>query len=141
MEDAMNSSLWRKALAALAVVVMCSWVSTAQDQPVMVVVHWDRIDRISQTTPTLQVVVNPTLQRGTPVHDNAFKAVHDLGADYVRYVPWLPYPKLGVAELDPPISWVANRHSAPRKLGCSLRPRWERTGLRSRIAPLAFRIV
>ena len=26
----------------------------------------------------------------------------DLGADYVRYVPWLPYPKLGVAELEPP---------------------------------------
>jgi hypothetical protein len=24
------------------------------------------------------------------------------GADYVRYVPWLPYPKLGVAELEPP---------------------------------------
>jgi hypothetical protein len=36
------------------------------------------------------------------VHDNAFKALHDLGADYVRYVPWLPYPRLGVAELEPP---------------------------------------
>ena len=24
------------------------------------------------------------------------------GADYVRHVPWLPYPKLGVAELEPP---------------------------------------
>jgi len=28
--------------------------------------------------------------------------VKELGADYVRYVPWLPYPKLGVAELEPP---------------------------------------
>jgi hypothetical protein len=28
--------------------------------------------------------------------------LHELGADYVRYVPWLPYPKLGVAELEPP---------------------------------------
>ena len=28
--------------------------------------------------------------------------MHDLGADYVRYVPWLPYPKLGVAEMEPP---------------------------------------
>ena len=26
----------------------------------------------------------------------------DLQADYVRYVPWLPYPRLGVAELEPP---------------------------------------
>ena len=30
-----------------------------------------------------------------------FKALHDLGADYVRYVPWLPYPRLAVAELEP----------------------------------------
>ena len=67
-----------------------------------ITVHWDKVFRVSQTTPTLQVVVNPPLQRGTPVHDNAFKSLHDLGADYVRYVPWLPYPKLGVAELEPP---------------------------------------
>jgi hypothetical protein len=36
------------------------------------------------------------------VHDNTFKALRDLQADYVRYVPWLPYPRLGVAELEPP---------------------------------------
>ena len=88
----------------------CCWRPTrdvpldcaAQDQTAKVTVHWDKVIRISQTTPTLQVVVNPPLQRGTPVHDNAFKSLHDLGADYVRYVPWLPYPKLGVAELEPP---------------------------------------
>ncbi len=65
-------------------------------------VRWDKVVRVSKTTPTLQVVVNPPLRRGAPVHDNAFRALHDLQADYVRYVPWLPYPKLGVAELDPP---------------------------------------
>ena len=64
--------------------------------------NWDKIVWVSQTTPTLQVVVNPPLRRGTPVHDNAFQSLRDLGADYVRYVPWLPYPKLGVAELEPP---------------------------------------
>ena len=74
----------------------------AQDQPIKLEVHWDKVVRVSQTATTLQVVVNPPLRRGTPVHDNAYKAVHDLGADYVRYVPWLPYPKLGVAELEPP---------------------------------------
>ena len=63
---------------------------------------WSKVGRTSQTSVTLQVVVNPPLRRGTPVHDNAYKAVLDLGADYVRYVPWLPYPKLGVAELEPP---------------------------------------
>lgn len=65
-------------------------------------VRWDKVVRVSKTTATLQVVVNPPLRRGTPVHDNAFRALHDLQADYVRYVPWLPYPKLGVAELEPP---------------------------------------
>ena len=74
----------------------------SQDPPAKVVVHWDKVVRVSETTPTLQVVVNPPLRRGTPVHDEAHRALHDLGADYVRYVPWLPYPKLGVAELEPP---------------------------------------
>src|SRR5216117_3476914 len=76
--------------------------SPAQDASVQITVHWEKMVQESKTTPTLQVVVNPPLRRGTPVHDNAFKALRDLQADYVRYVPWLPYPKLGVAELEPP---------------------------------------
>jgi len=36
------------------------------------------------------------------MHDGAFNALRDLKADYVRYVPWFPYPKLAVAELDAP---------------------------------------
>ena len=76
--------------------------SSAQEAPVQFTAHWDKVAKESRTTPTLQVVVNPPLRRGTAVHDNAFKALHDLGADYVRYVPWLPYPRLGVAELEPP---------------------------------------
>src|SRR6476660_7315963 len=87
--------------ATIPILVFCALASPAQDQPIKVTPHWDKVIHTSQTTPTLQVVVNPPLQRGTPVHDNAFKALHDLGADYVRYVPWLPYPKLGVAELEP----------------------------------------
>jgi hypothetical protein len=74
----------------------------AQDQPPKVTVTWDKVTSVSKTTPTLQVVVNPPLRRGTVVHDNAFKALKDLGADYVRYVPWLPYPRLGIAELEAP---------------------------------------
>src|SRR5207253_10261862 len=61
--------------------------TTAQDAHVQITVHWDKIVQESRTSPTLQVVVNPPLRRGTAVHDNAFKALHDLGADYVRYVP------------------------------------------------------
>ncbi len=97
------TSLFRRQSPALVVLSLISLQSAiAQEQPVKVDVHWDKVVRVSQTTPTLQVVVNPPLRRGTPVHDNAHKALRDLGADYVRYVPWLPYPKLGVAELEPP---------------------------------------
>ena len=42
------------------------------------------------------------LRRGSKIHDQLFQSLKDVGANYVRYVPWLPYPKLGVAELEPP---------------------------------------
>jgi hypothetical protein len=65
-------------------------------------VNWNETLLALKTTPTLQVVVNPMLRRGSPVHDGAFAALRSLGADYVRYVPWYPYPKLVVAELEAP---------------------------------------
>jgi len=65
-------------------------------------IDWSRTIRVSRSTPTLQVVTNPMLNRGSPIHDGAFRALKALGADYVRYVPWLPYPKIAVAELEPP---------------------------------------
>lgn len=66
-----------------------------------VTANWEKVIRISQTTPTLQVVVNPPLRRGSAIHDRVFQALRDIQCDYVRYVPWLPYPRLGVAELEP----------------------------------------
>jgi hypothetical protein len=66
------------------------------------VVDWSKTQQISKSTATLQVVVNPPLRRGSSIHDASFAALAALGCDYVRYVPWLPYPKLGVAELQPP---------------------------------------
>jgi hypothetical protein len=74
----------------------------ADDKGPKATVQWDKVVRVSKTTPTLQVVVNPPLRHGSAIHDNAFKSLRDLQADYVRYVPWLPYPRLGVAELEPP---------------------------------------
>lgn len=65
-------------------------------------IDWDKVTLVSKSTPTLQVVVNPQLLRGAMLHDPSFKALHELGADYVRYVPWLPYPRQAVAELEPP---------------------------------------
>jgi hypothetical protein len=74
--------------------------STAK--PNEVTIDWNKTVIVSKSTPTLQVVVNPMLRPGSPIHDGAYQAVKQLGADYVRYVPWLPYPKLAVAELEPP---------------------------------------
>jgi hypothetical protein len=84
----------------LAVLIVATL--TAQDSEVEVNIQWEKTTVESKTTPTLQVVVNPLLRRGSTILDSAFRALRDLQADYVRYVPWLPYPKLGVAELEPP---------------------------------------
>lgn len=88
----------------LATCLMAAAATLYGQQPLDVKVQWDRIDVVSKSTPTLQVVVNPPLRPGQPLGIAAYKAVKELGADYVRYVPWLPYPKLGVAELEPPTS-------------------------------------
>ena len=47
-------------------------------------------------------VVNPVTQRESPYHDQVYQKIADLQAPFQRYVPWLPYPRLGVAELEPP---------------------------------------
>jgi hypothetical protein len=65
-------------------------------------VDWNKVVIVSKTAPTLQVVVNPPLRPGSKIHDRTYEELKKLGADYVRYVPWLPYPKLAVAELEPP---------------------------------------
>jgi hypothetical protein len=74
---------------------------SAQQAPKLTI-HWDKPTVVSRSTPTLQVVVNPLVRPGQPMSVAAYKAVQELGADYVRYVPWLPYPRLAVAELEPP---------------------------------------
>ncbi len=79
---------------------LLAWAGTAGAQTIGI--SWDQVQRVSNTTPTLQVVVNPPLRRGSPIHDRVFAELGKLQADYVRYVPWLPYPRLGVAELEPP---------------------------------------
>jgi hypothetical protein len=87
-------SLFLFAVGALA--------QSAPEKPVQITVQWDKPETTLRTTPTLQVVVMPPLERGSPSHDGSFAAVKELGADYVRYVPWYPYPRFAVAELEPP---------------------------------------
>lgn len=86
--------------------------ATAQGQTA-ITADWARTIATSHATPTLQVVVNPQLLRGAKLHDSTFASLKALGADYVRYVPWLPYPRQAVAELREPTatgtSWDFSR--------------------------------
>ena len=91
-------------LSLSALIMLASGsIAPAQDtQKQKIAIDWEKTLTVSQSTPTLQVVTNPMLNPGSPIHDGAFSALKALGADYVRYVPWLPYPKIAVAELEPP---------------------------------------
>ncbi len=89
-------------LITVAMVALGSVALLGAQKPPTLTIHWDKATVVSRSTPTLQVVVNPPLRPGQPLSAPSYKAVRDLGADYVRYVPWLPYPRLAVAELEPP---------------------------------------
>lgn len=94
----------RVILSGITAVLLGIYTAGAQSPPKVdeVKVNWAKVAAVSKSTPTLQVVVNPQLLRGAKLHDPSFAALRMLGADYVRYVPWLPYPRLSVAELEPP---------------------------------------
>ncbi|MGA3328783.1 MAG: glycosyl hydrolase family 39 [Terriglobia bacterium] len=88
---------------------LLAWTSCAHKTPpaapvekVAVKVDWEKVAGVSKANATLQVVVTPLMARNWPLHDKVFRALKDLECDDVRYVPWLPYPKLAVAELEPP---------------------------------------
>jgi hypothetical protein len=110
MSGSMTARLGIRLAAAIVLAVFASrtpprsLASPANPEPIRVTAHWDQVTAVSKATPTLQVVVNPPLERGSTIHDPVFDALHSLGADDVRYVPWLPYPRLAVAELEPPES-------------------------------------
>ena len=100
-----KESLMRK--SALGLMILLVFLPSCKSQkpqlPSQAVrVNWGSIIRTSATQATLQVVVSPLMRRNSPVHDKIFQDLRDLGCDDVRYVPWLPYPRLAVAELQPP---------------------------------------
>lgn len=94
----------RGLLSLVLVGLSLTMLSAAQQNPqtLKLDIQWDKTLVVSKSTPTLQVVVNPLLRHGQPLSIAAYQALKELGADDVRYVPWLPYPKLAVAELEPP---------------------------------------
>jgi len=101
-----GSNRFRHAVSRVSLILVSLWTvyssGLGAQQPLPVTIHWDKVTVVSKTTPTLQVVVNPPLRPGQPLSAASYKAVRELAADYVRYVPWAPYPRLVVAELEPP---------------------------------------
>ena len=67
-----------------------------------VYVDWGNTTRVSQTTSTLQMVMNPLVTRASPVHDAVYDQLAELSPSYARFQAWFPYPRLSVAELFPP---------------------------------------
>lgn len=63
---------------------------------------WTTTTRTLATVPSLQVVAHALLMRDSPIHDRSFQLLKEMRASWVRYVPWQPTPRLGVAELEPP---------------------------------------
>lgn len=85
---------------ALLAAILFSHASFGQDPAVTV--DWNKVSRVSKTSTTLQVVENPMVRPSSPIHAATFKALKELGANNVRYVPWCPYPRMAVAELKRP---------------------------------------
>jgi hypothetical protein len=104
----------------LLVLLLCSLVSKSVDllpisesdkqktenidaDPIAISVNWTAQDYILHTTPTFQIVTNPLVSRQfSPISKEIFANLKQLNAEYARYAVWYPYPKLAVAELDPP---------------------------------------
>lgn len=70
--------------------------------PSEITIQWGKVEAVSHTGVSIQVCPEPPLLRGRPIHDQLFKALHDLNADFARLQPWYPYPTMSVAELKPP---------------------------------------
>jgi hypothetical protein len=76
--------------------------ASGQTWQASVTVKWDKVQRISRTTPTYQIVNSALMRRTSPIHDQVYLNIRNLGAEYVRFQTWYPFPLLSVAELEPP---------------------------------------
>ncbi|SEF94070.1 Glycosyl hydrolases family 39 [Actinacidiphila yanglinensis] len=95
-------SLGAAGVAAAATPLLPLSTAHAEGTGAAPAIDWNGPSTVSKTTPTLQVVVNPKIRRESPIHDAVYSALRNLDTDYIRFVPWFPYPKLGVAELEAP---------------------------------------
>jgi hypothetical protein len=87
---------------------------------------WTDVTAVNKVSPSIQVVSQHFLYRDSPIHDQSFKTLASLGANNVRFVPWLTYASYGVAQLMPPTSphlcgiqnWQGGQGGRPITLDC-----------------------
>jgi hypothetical protein len=63
---------------------------------------WQDIATTSKAAVSIEVCVEPPLRRAHPIHDRLFAALHGAEADYPHFQPYNVFPRLAVAELEPP---------------------------------------
>lgn len=77
-------------------------IAVAQAPVPKIDIDWTDVIATTRTTITLQVVENPPLRRGSPIHVTAWRNLAALHTDMTRLALWYPYPRLAIAELTPP---------------------------------------
>jgi len=81
------------------------WLSralVARGWEAKVTIDWGKVVQVSRTAPTYQIVATKLQRPNSPIRRQIYEAMRDLGAEYVRFQAWFPWPKLAVAELKPP---------------------------------------
>lgn len=91
-----------RCVLVLLPLLMGGLVFCAEESPVKVDVNWGKVVRVSKTVPTILYIGTPKTKPGSLLHDPMLKAIKELGADDVRYAPCNLYPRLSIAELEPP---------------------------------------
>jgi hypothetical protein len=89
----------RIALLLSAALFVCSIQTWAQP---VAKADWSKVIRENRTNLQIQDCPEPPLLHKSPIHEKIYSALRDLKADYNRFQPWFPYPRLGVYELEPP---------------------------------------
>jgi hypothetical protein len=65
-------------------------------------ISWEKVITKSKTSLSIQVCPEPPMRRGHPASKNIYNALRDIKINYARLQPWYPFPRLSVAELEPP---------------------------------------
>ncbi len=90
------------ATAMLAVATPVMAAHDKLEQLSRITIDWNKDIGDAKTELTVHVCPEPPMRRGGPIHDQAYEALRALKMSYARLQPWSVYPRLSIAELEPP---------------------------------------